>query len=457
MRSPVTAAARKVEFRLTRPQSKAFKIFRTPRSDLNLEWGRGCGKSWFDRFIAWSWIAEAGKLPRLELLDKLGVGGELTPEQRQKAAEVRGVRVVFLCPTHKQFVDIHGRLLKQENDGTWSQLRGRLNGTTYQVGFDGGSFIAPFPASEHGSKRALGLRADVVICDEADDIDINVFDTIVRPWFSEPWSLKIRVTSGTPRRGRHGLLYARRVAGRDPTQPRYHTIHATYRDNPEIVDITEVEDARKNTPKETFEREWECNYDAGEGLVYPFDEAFHVRPPPPLSSFNEFHVGMDHGWVDPAVLLLCGVIGHGEDAELWVLDEKYETECPNEIWNARAAEWGHAMFWPDPSRPDRINDLRSLNISVGNVDNKIDAGVARVANLLFKRETEDGSFARIYVAPNCVNTIREFGLYRWKKNSDGTFSDEPADKSNHAMDSLRYVAVGRFGRTPNFRHETSGR
>ena len=439
---------RRLDFRLTKPQSRAFKVFHTPRSDLNLEWGRGCGKSWFDRFAAWSWIAQADNVPRLELLRRLGVLDELNAEQREKAAGVKGVRIVFLLPTKKQFVDIHGRLLRQENDDTWSHLGGNLNGTTYQVDFKGGSFIAPFPASDHGSKRALGMRCDVVIADEADDIDIDVFDTVVRPWFSEPWSLKIRITSGTPRRGRHGLLYQRHVAGLVPGQSRYHTIHATYRDNPEIVDIREVDDARRNTPKSTFEREWECNFDAGEGLVYPFDASFHVREPPPdVGVFREFLVGVDHGWVDAGVMLRIGIQGHGRDATAWVLEEHYESEVPNHIWDQRAAVWNYAKFWPDPSRPDRINDLKRVGCHCGDTDNDIHGGVARVADLLFRRQSESGDdWARLYVAPGCVNTIREFGLYRRKKRPDGTFHEDPEDKNNHAMDALRYAMVGRFGK-----------
>lgn len=459
-------AVRRLDFRLTKPQTKAFKVSRFPRSDLNLEWGRGCGKSWFDRFIAWSWVAQVDGVPRLKLLQDLGILDELTDEQKLMAVGVKGIRVIFLLPTKKQFVDIHGRLLRQENDDAWLHLRGKLNGTTYQVDFPGGSFIAPFPASEHGSKRALGLRADIVIADECDDIDIDVFDTVVRPWFSEPWSLKIRVTSGTPRRGRHGLLWQRRVAGSDKDQPRYHSIHATYRDNPEIVDAKEVDDARRNTPKATFEREWECNFDSGEGLVYPFDADFHViggktcpvKEVPDFRTLNEFHVGMDHGWSDPGVLVLGGVQGHGEDATLYLVDESYEREVPNHTWDERAKLWRHATFWPDPSRPDRINDLRSMGLNVRSVDNDILAGVGRVAEMLFIRKAESGErFARCYISPKCVETIREFGVYRRRKHSDGTFDEMPEDKQNHAMDSIRYLAIGRFGKAQSTRITVSGR
>jgi hypothetical protein len=451
--------ARRLDFKLTAPQSQAFQLIQKPTTDVNLEWGRGCGKSWFDRFCGWTWVARADHKPRLQLLEELGTLDKLTPEQREMAAGVKGIRVVFLMPTLKQFKGVHGSSLEGEIE-QWRHLKPHANWTDYEIHFPGGSWITPFPADQHSSQRSRGIRCDVVICDEADDIDPSVFDAIVRPWFSEPWSLKIRVTSGTYKRGRHGLLYQRRQAGKDPEKPRYHTVRATYADNPEIVDREEVEDARQNTNPATFAREWECDPDAGEGIVYPFDESFHVRQPPPLSAFNEFIVGGDHGWVDPGVLLLGGIQGHGNDATLWLLDERYESECPNQTWDQRAKEWAFARaFYLDPSRPDRIRDYRvNSGVNAISADNNIPGGISQLANLMFKRQSEHGpDWCRFYVAPACVNTIREFGLYRRKKNSDGSFDEAPMDKNNHAMDSARYMAVGRFGRGDAGRHVTSGR
>jgi hypothetical protein len=178
---------------------------------------------------------------------------------------------------------------------------------------------------------------------------------------------------------------------------------------------------------------------------------------------------MDHGWVDAGVLTLSGVLGHGDDATLWLLDEWYESETRNEVWDQRALEWNYGQFWPDPSRQDRIATLRGLGLNVGDVDNgpgSVLAGIGQLANLLHIRSREytapDGSthverWSRFYVSPKCRNTIREFGLYRRKKNTDGTFSEEPEDKNNHAMDSARYIVLGRFGRAQNFRHVGSGR
>jgi hypothetical protein len=429
-----------------------------PGRTIVLAFGRGVGKSWFIRRLAYILISQ------WEYRVRQTPGGT-----------IRGIRIVFLLPTFKQFRDTHSRAMLNELREGFAFLGADVDHTTFTVTFPGGSSIQVFPASEHGGQRARGIRADVAMVDEGDDTEAEVFDGVVTPWFTEPWSLKIRVVSGTPKRGRHGLLFklyeaglkgarirAGQVDGFTPEEldalARFYTVHATYRDAPLNVDQREVETARVTMPLATFEREYNCNFDAGEGLVYPFEEEFHVREPPSGTRFQEILIGQDHGWTDPGSLIRAGLVGHGEDAILWLLDESYETEVPNDVWNERAREWRDGTFYPDPSRPDRIHDLRSMGLRVAEVDNDILAGISRVANLLFIRETEYGErYARLYVSPRCVNTIREFGLYRRKKNSDGTFDEQPEDKHNHALDPVRYMAVGRFGRMPNYRHTTSGR
>jgi phage terminase large subunit len=461
------------------------------RRTVMLPWGRGVGKSWYRRQIWWTLVAQLDGKKRKDSLKPL-----------------KGVRITSMMPTLKQFKDVHGGDIETElaPDGPWGFLRGKYDRASGQIRFPGGSWVKPFPATAHNARTSRGMRTDVLDADELDDIDPAVYDAIATPWLSEPWSLGIELPGGTPTRGRHGLwwrtLQATKLAARlrrgevseatalespaaiairgvfeelsvdewptglppDPAAAtiavlkNYYGRHSTYRDAPETVSPLAVARARATTPPATFAREWEADADAGEGLVYPFDERFHVREPPKNLRFREFVVGQDHGWSDPGVQVRGGVQGHGEDAVLWLLDEHYDRETPNHVWDERARKWGDAVFWPDPSRPDRIHDLRMLGIHVGETDNDIFAGLSRVANLLFIRDEEDGTrWARLYVSPKCVNTIREFGLYRRKKNPDGSFDEMPEDKNNHAMDAVRYMAVGRFGRMPNVRHSASGR
>lgn len=453
----------RLDVRLNRPQFEALQAIK-PGNTVITGFGRGVGKSWFHRLVWWMFIAKMDG--HLRLIEADGI-----------IHRRRGVAIGVMMPTLKQFKDVHAEGILEELsvDGQWGFLGGRYDRQSGKITFPGGSTVTPFPAADHTSKKARGPRVDIGSCDEVDDITADVYDSIMVPWMSAPWSLNIQVLGGTPTRGRHGLWWRSMEMGRkgdrlragetiDDVSPEeaealksVYAFRATYRDAPETVSPAAVAKAKATTPRATFEREWEANPDAGEGLVYVFEETFHIRESPPIGTFREFHVGMDHGWNDPGSLLLFGVQGHGQDAVLWLLDEEYHREKPNHEWDQLAARWRNAKFWPDPSRPDRINDLRRLGLNIGQTDNNIPGGLARVADLLHIRETESGQrWCQFYVTQKCVNSIKEFGLYRRKKRSDGSFSDEPEDRNNHAMDPIRYVSTAIFGRGGG-RHEVTGR
>lgn len=430
---------------LNKPQLRAISLVQDKHT-VCLPWGRGVGKSWFLRTLQWALLAR--------------YQGEV---RRDAIKPFVGSRIIWLMPTLRQFTAVHGSLLIAEASGEWGFLNADINRTTKRIELPDGSWAQPFPAAEARSKTARGLRADIVLIDEADDIDISVYESIVRPWFSEPWSKKILIAGGTPRRGRNGLLYRLHRLGSDATEPRHSSVHATYRDAPETVDVDEVEQARKHSPPATFAREWECDFDSAEGLVYSFDESVHVREPPHDARFSRYIVGVDHGWTDPGVMLVIGLYGHGEDTVAWVLEEHYKTETPNSAWDAIAREiaekYNHPLMWCDPSRPDRIHDLKRQGCDARAADNSIEAGVARVADMLAVQSSEFGYEAsRLYFHPKCRHTIAELGLYRRKKdpkNADA-FVDEIASGNDHAMDALRYAIMGAMGRRTGYsaRHET---
>ncbi len=457
------------EFRLNGPQLQALEWV-APGRTIFTGFGRGVGKSWFHRFIWWCFVAKMdGKIR------------EITVEGLTHRR--RGVAIGVMMPTLKQFKDVHSEGIAEElaSDGPWGFLGGKYDKSTGKVTFPGGSTVTPFPAAEYTSKRGRGPRVDIGSCDEVDDILASVYDGIMVPWMSAPWSLNIKILGGTPTRGRHGLWWRTKEMGRIGAMLRNGATHeelgvdpdvaeafksvyaliAWYAHAPETVSPAAVALAKATTPRATFEREWEANPDAGEGLVYAeFDESFHIRKAPEWRAFNEFVVGVDHGHVDAGVMLLFGIQGHGNDAIAWLLREWYEPGVRNQVWDERLKEWAFATIYPDPARQDRVNDWRSVGLDVRDIPadvKPIEAGIARIADLLFVRRGENHDWSRLYVDPGCRNTIREFGLYRRKKHPDGTFSETPEDKNNHAMDAARYALASRFGRVPAFRFEASGR
>jgi hypothetical protein len=449
----------RIELAFTGPQQWAHDAFHSRPGKpvtVNMPWGRGSGKSWFGRTEA----------IHLSVAENYGIvrANALKP--------FRGVRIIGLCPTLKQFRDIHGAQLESELAGEWRAFGGKLNRSTLRIDWPDGSWFQPMPAQTASSKAARGQRCDVIFPDECDDIPIDVFDSVARPWFSERWSLKRTLAGGTPRMGRNGLLYKLHLRGisEDPRDARYFSKIATWKDSPELVDPEEVEDAKRDTDPATFAREWECDFDSAGGLVFPtFDPKFHVREPPSNVRFNRYALGVDHGWEHPGAFIFVGISGHGRDEVAWVLDEEVASQRENEKWDAIARDrFSGIRAWADPSRPDRISSLRRAGLNIQAADNSVEPGIQTIANLMFiRREDSDeygyseNAWARLYVSPRCENLIAELGTYKRKAdpNRPGKFLDEVVKVGDDCCDALRYALIGEFGAPfqGNYRNEAPGR
>lgn len=418
---------------------------------IALAFGRGVGKSQFMRQTWYESIARYDGVLREGLLPNA-----LRYYQR-------GVRVIHLQPTFKSCKDIHGEHVEHEllrspvhDQENWHFLQPRADRTRWHFTFPGSSWVQWFGMREANAAR--GLRGDIVTIDECDDVEPGDIEAVVLPMLSEPWSLKLLLLGGTPRRGRFGTLYKYYKDGLDPEKPNAHSVFATYRDSPETVSATLVESARAIMLPEVFRREWECDFDAAEGLVYSmFDAGFHVREPRRDALWSEFLVGVDWGWEDPGVFLLLGVLGKARDAQIWVLDEIVEQHRTISWWADRALMWNSrfpdARWYADPSQPANIETLRRDGRAriVSSVKHTIEDGVSAVADRMlirrYDQEDESTRYAKLFVHPKCVRTIDELGKYRRRRDprDKDRYLDDIEDKHNHCMDSLRYPIVSRFG------------
>jgi hypothetical protein len=460
-------AARHIDCRLNAPQRRAFNALHNKRRRIIvLAWGRGVGKSYFVRQIWWKLVQEYEHRLRDDALRPF-----------------RGVRIIVLMPTLKQFKDVHLAGILGELSDEWAHLGGKVDKQSGQIDFPGGSWIKPFPASDHNSKTARGMRCDLICADECDDISREVYDSVASPWLSEPWSLGLQINGGTPRRGRHGLLYRQYDSGRKGKRlrlgetvpglrqeqvekfPKIFSFHATYRNAPENVSGEAAAEAKASSVPSVFAREWECDFDAGEGLVYggAYDERFHVKRPPDGAVWSDVLIGCDHGYEDPGVLLLIGVQGSGRDAVSWVLEEVYEQHRTEDWWKAQLKRWTTKYpshkFYGDPSMPARIEAYRrDCRARTQDVDNAIEDGVAVVADRFLIRERHDGEgnlidrVARLFVSPACVNLIRELGTYKRRNDprDPDRYTDAIFDRDNHAPDALRYALYNRFKEFANY-------
>jgi hypothetical protein len=415
-----------LEFALDEHQSRAFRMVR-PGVVCTFPLGRGSGKTFLARAL-------------------IHTGGLNQP----------GAHVGLIMPSLKQARQVFWPALLEDFEGPLrGALRGAPNKTELTVTYRNGSRFTTWGTENAGGIR--GQRFTRIIQDETDLIDPSVEHAVITPTFSRVGRNFEHAKFGTPLRGRYGSLYST-YSLIAKGEPGFDGFRLRSDESPQ-VDQEWLARIKATTPKAIYEREYNCNFESGEGLVYDFDEDFHVRVPEPHLRFSAHLVGVDHGWTDAGVFLLIGIAGHGLDATAWVLREIYVPEKPGSWWDEQATQFQGAQFWCDPSRPDRIKDLMSRGgVTARGADNDIAAGVARVAEMLFRRETEAGPFARLYVHPDCVNTIREFKSYRRRKDPKQAdrFTDDIEDRNNHAMDALRYAIVMRFGRLSTGKTIVSG-
>ncbi len=432
-----------LDFSKLRAQTKAYEAFK-PGNRVTIPWGRGCGKSWFMRRMAYLLVAEWD--------------GRMRP-----GATMPGVRIVVLMPTLEQARKVHTYLLLGELDNTageWGFLEGKVNKSSWTITFPGGSWIQ-FVTAER-AQHIRGIRCDAVLIDEADDIDPEMVDAVVDPWFSEPHSLRQMLIGGTPRRGRAGLLWQafNDWPKLDPTC--YFGFHATAFQCPKIVDAGYLLKVQARTPDTIFKREWLCDFDSAEGLIFAQFSKFHIREPDEGQVWDEILVGADHGYEDPGVMLKIGVIGSGADAVVWVLEEIYKQHEFPEWWLDQVKVWiedyPDAKWYPDPARADICKSWKAAGARIRDVDKyagSVEDGIGVIQRWLHihtrTRVDEAGNTviterARIYVHPRCVNTINEFGMYRRRRSRQNTelVLEDIEDANNHAMDGLRYVIQNRF-------------
>lgn len=167
-----------------------------------------------------------------------------------------------------------------------------------------------------------------------------------------------------------------------------------------------------------------------EGLVYNFGED-NITDEQPAGA--EYYISVDYGTLNPFSAGLWSVNGgkavrikeyyyDGRGEKKQLTDEEYcdQIEKLSEGYNIR-------QVIVDPSAASFITALRKRKFAVRQANNDVLDGIRRTAVYL-----RDGN---IKIHRSCVNSIREFGLYRWDEKST---EDRAVKENDHAMDDIRY-------------------
>lgn len=180
--------------------------------------------------------------------------------------------------------------------------------------------------------------------------------------------------------------------------------------------------------KRLFEGVWAT----AEGAVYDmFDAAVHVRVRD-RADFKRFHLAIDEGYTNPAVILL---VGEDSDGRWHVFREFYQTGQLQETVVKEAKQWFTdnkcQTVAVDAAAAGLIADLQSLGMPAQGGKGRVLDGIQKIQN---RYKVQGDSLPRLTFDPSCVNCINEAESYVWKPERD-----VPMKENDHTSDALRYL------------------
>jgi hypothetical protein len=183
-----------------------------------------------------------------------------------------------------------------------------------------------------------------------------------------------------------------------------------------------IDNERRKFGEAWIRQEYECSFEAREGLVYP-DFALAVAPDLDRPPAGRRVGGLDFGFRNPFAAV-WGVVDR--DDVLHLFGELYRSQTPLHVLTA-ALPRGF-LWYADPAGRTEIEELRAAGHKVLRGINSLRLGIQAVtARLRTGRLKVDDR--------RCPNLVREAKLYRYGDEP----GENPVDADNHALAALRYL------------------
>lgn len=206
-------------------------------------------------------------------------------------------------------------------------------------------------------------------------------------------------------------------------------LHFQLEDNP-ALDAAVVQRYKKLYTGVFYQRYILGQWVVAEGLVYDFSES-NITDEQPEGA--EYYISVDYGTLNPFSAGLWSVAGDkatrikefyydGRNKKRQLTDDEYCDEIA-----ALASDFFIVQVVVDPSAASFITALKRRGFRVRQADNSVMDGIRRTATYL-----KNGN---IKIHRSCIDTIREFGLYRWDEKQT---EDKVIKENDHAMDDVRY-------------------
>ena len=209
-------------------------------------------------------------------------------------------------------------------------------------------------------------------------------------------------------------------------------LHFTMKDNPSLTPSI-IRRYEKLYSGAFYERFVLGRWVAAQGCVYPmFSQEKHVVTVPDF--FSQHYISCDYGTVNPSSFGLWG-----ENGGKWYRIKEYyfnsrvegNQRTDSEHYSSLCDLAGNLPIEAvivDPSAASFIECIRRAGrFRVIPAKNDVIDGIRRVSDCLKEQ--------KIMFSPECKDTIKEFGLYRWEENA---VKDAVRKENDHAMDDIRY-------------------
>ncbi len=303
-----------------------------------------------------------------------------------------------------------------------------------EVQLKGGGLIIYSGVESPEAVRSMNLtRAGIDEVTELSFDDYNAVDDRVRVDVGEPLRVLSATNPGTPS---HWLARMMGLSPQKQTPDQDCKIILTKTEDNTYLPASYIRSFDRHKGTLYYRRMFLGEWCGSEGLVYDkWDRSSHavVRH----GACKRRIVGVDEGYTDPFAVVVVEV---DPDGRAHVAREFYDTQLvqAEKIAAVREAWKGEGEVVVDSAAPDLIESLRRAGIPALACDKgpgSIEFGINLVQSRLAKQG--DG-LPRLSVDPSCINTVREFETYEWKKGAHG-LRDVPLDMNNHALDALRYA------------------
>ena len=336
--------------------------------------------------------------------------------------------IVF--PTYRQAKMVSWNLLKS----IFAGKQATINETELSITLDNGAKIELKGADKPDSLR--GVSTTMVVMDEYAFMKENVWGEIIQPTLAESQGKALFV--GTPSGLNH--FYDLFVKGQSDNSD-YKSWQFTTLDGG-FISEEEVENAKKNLDKRTFQQEYEASFlTAANRCAYNFSRDIHCRV---MEKSPRMFWGIDFGVASyMTAILMC----ENTAGEVYVFDEiGLQNSNTFELAKLMQLKGRGLPVYPDPAGKARTSNSTKS-------DHKIlqEAGftvIAKKANPTQKdrmnalnRMLEDATGKhKLFINPKCTKTIRDLELCTLENGQM-----LKTETLSHFLDGLMYPIEYRYG------------